>query len=197
MYVEPVANMVSKETETQWPIAAERVQQIVDWHDERILVHTVSYKLADYLVAKIGPRAVTYRKASEREDALARFRQSPNGVLVAPSFERGIDLPYDQCRVVVVTKVPFPYLGDKQVSKRLYSRGGQGWYAMQTVRSLVQMTGRAMRHADDKCEIYIIDRQFMSNVWKKSRHLLPQWWKDALVMGGSPNLAAVRSGNGK
>lgn len=194
IYIEPVANMTSKEKDTAWPIAAERIRQITEWHDERILVHTVSYALADFIVDKIGPRALTYRKAQEREDALARFRASSNGVLVAPSFERGIDLPYDQCKVVVVAKIPFPYLGDKQVSKRLYSRGGQGWYAMQTVRSLVQMTGRAMRHADDECEVYVIDRQFMQNVWKKSRHLLPEWWKEALVMGGSPNLAEVRGG---
>lgn len=192
IYVEPVANMTAKEQDTAWPKAAERVRQIVDWHDERILVHTVSYKLAEYLVDKVGSRAITYRSASEREQALDRFRQSPNGVLIAPSFERGIDLPYDQCRVVVVAKIPFPYLGDKQVSKRLYSRGGQGWYAMQTVRALVQMTGRAMRHADDECEIYIIDRQFVSNIWKKQRHMLPAWWKDALEMGGSPSLAASR-----
>lgn len=196
IYVEPVANMTAKEATVEWPKAAKRLSQIADWHDERILVHTVSYKLADYLVDKVGKRAITYRSASEREQALDRFRESPNGILIAPSFERGIDLPYDQCRVVVVAKIPFPYLGDKQVSKRLYTRGGQGWYAMQTVRALVQMTGRAMRHADDQCEIYIIDRQFMSNIWKKSRRLLPEWWKDALVMGGSPSLAASRGQSG-
>jgi Rad3-related DNA helicase len=193
IYVEPIADMTAKNAEIAWPQMASRISQIAAHHDERILVHTVSYKLAGHLSDSLGSRVVTYRSANERETALRRFRASSNGILIAPSFERGIDLPDDECRVVVVAKVPFPYLGDKQVNKRLYSRGGRGWYAMQTVRSLVQMTGRAMRHEEDECEIYLLDRQFVSSIWKKSRHLLPEWWKDALQMGGSPNLAEMRS----
>ena len=50
---------------------------------------------------------------------------------------------------------------------------------METVRSLVQMTGRGMRHEDDWCISYILDRQFTSNVWKK-RHLIPDWWQTSL-----------------
>ena len=69
---------------------------------------------------------------------------------------------------------------------------------MQTVRSLVQMTGRAMRHEDDTCEIYIIDAQFMENVWKKSKHLLPEWWKEAIFgyprLQPSPNMTSIRGG---
>ncbi len=193
IYVEPIADMTAKTKDTAWPILTNRVKQIADWHDERILIHTVSYKLASHLADRLGSRVITYRSAKERETALESFRASRNGILIAPSFERGIDLPDDQCRVVIVAKVPFPYLGDKQISKRLYSRGGRGWYAMQTVRSLVQMTGRAMRHEGDECEIYLLDRQFVSNIWKKSRHLIPEWWQEALVMRGSPNLAEVRA----
>lgn len=194
IYVEPIANMTAKTKETAWPLALKRLQQIAAWHDERILVHTVSYKLAEFLADGLGDRAITYRSAKEREPALERFLSSPNGILVAPSFERGIDLPYDDCRVVVVAKVPFPYLGDKQVNKRLYSKGGQGWYSMQTVRALVQMTGRAMRHKDDAAETYIIDRQFIDQIWRKKKHLLPDWWKEALIMRGSPNLQVIRRG---
>lgn len=193
IYVEPIADMTAKNAEVAWPQMASRISQIADHHDERILIHTVSYKLATYLADHLGSRVITYRSATERETALGTFRASNNGILIAPSFERGIDLPDDECRVVIVAKVPFPFLGDKQVNKRLYSRGGRGWYSMQTVRSLVQMTGRAMRHEADECEIYLLDKQFVSNIWKKSRHLLPDWWKDALQMGGSPNLAQVRA----
>jgi Rad3-related DNA helicase len=194
IYVEPVANVTAKAKETAWPAALKRIKEIAAHHDERILVHTVSYAYAAFLHEGLGDRAITYRSAKEREDALTEFLGSPNGILLAPSFERGIDLPYDDCRVIIVAKIPFPYLGDKQVNKRLYSRGGKGWYAMQTVRSLIQMTGRAMRHEDDRAETYIIDSQFMTNIWKKNKHILPEWWKEALVMSGSPNLAKVRRG---
>ncbi len=152
----------------------------------RQLVHTVSYdwtnELHGYLSRHFGPRSLyTYRDASQRSMAVENFRSSRNGILLAPSLERGIDLPQDACRVVIVTKIPFPFLGDKQIAARLYSKGGQSWYNTETIRSLIQMTGRGVRSADDFCASYILDKQFTANLWKKSRHLIPKWWQDAIV----------------
>ena len=188
IYVQPVANMTFKEKDKAWPKMAKTISKIAAHHsDERILVHTVSYQLADYLGKEVNDgRFYTYRNANEREEALSAWLQSYNGIMYAPSFDRGIDLADDKCRVVVVAKVPYPNLKDKQISNRLYSKGGQGWYSMLTVRSMVQMTGRAMRSKDDSCEIYLLDGQFMSNIWRKSRRMLPKWWSEALNMGGMP-----------
>lgn len=83
---------------------------------------------------------------------------------------------------MIVAKVPFPYLGDSQVKGRMNLPGGQGWYTVQTIRSLVQMLGRAVRSADDHAVGYILDKQFVSNIWKKSKELLPGWWKESLDM---------------
>jgi Rad3-related DNA helicase len=127
----------------------------------------------------------SYGRARDREQALDDFLSHPRGIMVAPSFERGVDLQGDDCRVVIIVKIPYPTLADKQISARLRLPGGNGWYSMNTVRTLVQMTGRAMRSEEDHCEIYLLDRQFMQNVWRKSRQLLPAWWREALVMGGS------------
>jgi Rad3-related DNA helicase len=38
-----------------------------------------------------------------------------------------------------------------------------------------------MRSADDYCESYILDKNFLDNVWRRNRNLIPQWWADALV----------------
>jgi Rad3-related DNA helicase len=94
-------------------------------------------------------------------------------------LDRGVDLPDEQCRVVIIAKVPYPYLGDRQVNARLHSKGGQVWYNVQTVRSIVQMTGRGVRHEDDWCVSYIIDSQF-NNLWSRGRGLFPLWWKEAM-----------------
>lgn len=190
IYVQPVANMTWKEKEDEWPKMAEVVDSIADFHhDERILVHTVSYKLTEFIKGALGEnrsRVFTYANSKTREKALEDWLNSDNGIMLAPSFERGVDLKYDRCRVIVVAKVPFPSLGDKQVNGRLYSRGGQGWYSMLTVRSIVQMTGRGMRSKDDRCETYILDQQFVKNVMNKNRRLLPGWWSEALVKSGIP-----------
>ena len=188
IYVRPVANMVFKERETAWPEMIKGIRWAIDRHPEdRILVHTVSYAFSKYCeenLTNTGRTIMTYTRAGEREAALKRFKRVPGAVLLASSMDRGIDLPEDDCRVVIVTKMPFLSLKDKQVSKRMYAPGGQLWYQVQTLRILVQMTGRHVRSEKDVGYTYILDRQFVSNVWKSGQRLLPQWWKDSLDWSG-------------
>lgn len=150
--------------------------------DDRILVHSVSYKLTEVLTGGLegaGRPVFTYRNAAERDEAIAKYRANERSVLVAPSLERGVDFSGEDCRVVVVAKVPYPNLGDRQIGARLHSHGGQDWYTVQTVRSLVQMTGRGVRSADDWATNYILDRGFL-RLLRERRELFPQWWLDAV-----------------
>lgn len=191
IYVQPVANMTWKNKDTEWPKMAKAIRSVAAYHnDERILVHTVSYKLTEYLRDRIGHRAFSYTSPRNREKALKDWLLSPDGIMLAPSFDRGVDLKDDLCRVMVIAKIPYPSLGDKQVNGRLYSRGGQSWYSMLTVRSVVQMTGRAMRSKDDSCETYVFDKQFVSVM--KNRKMLPKWWSNALVRSGVPKDRGIR-----
>lgn len=190
IFVTPICSMTAKNKAESFPKMANALRNLVLHHpDERILVHTVSYDLATFLtkelLAKLGPqhkRVLTYRGAGEREKVIAKYRKVEGSVLVAPSLDRGVDFRDDDCRVVAVAKIPYPHLGDKQVSARMHSKGGQRWYSTQTVRSLVQMTGRGMRSADDWCVTYVLDTQFVEGIWKRSRALLPDWWRAGLDM---------------
>lgn len=186
IHVAPVADLTFKTEEAEWINAAEALEVILDTHrDDAILVHTQSYRLNQRLfdhLASLKVRPVyTYRDAQGREEALAKFRSVPKAVLLAPSLQRGVSLDDESCRVVVVVKVPFSSLGDPQISKRLYSTGrsGQTWYAVKTVRALVQATGRGMRHKDDWCVTYVLDKQFIQ-FYRRHRWLFPQWWRDAV-----------------
>lgn len=184
--VAPVANMTRKEKDIAWPLMAVSIERVLNRHPgERVLVHTVSYDLAEFLRATVRTDRTkfAYKSSAEKLESLSKFTRCPGGVMFAPSMDRGVDLRDDDCRVVIVAKVPFPNLGDKQVSERMRDgRAGELWYAVQTVRSLVQMTGRAVRNENDWATSYILDRQFVTNVWKKNKHLLPKWWQDALNM---------------
>lgn len=186
--VVPLANMTNKLKDTEWPKMVRGIDNICSWYpDVRILVHTVSYAFTEYLMKhcsrEMRVRAVTYRTGKDRDDALARYRRTQGAILVAPSMDRGIDLKGDECRVVIVAKVPFPNLGDRQVGSRLRGIGGQAWYSVQTIRKLVQMTGRGVRSEDDYCNIYILDAQFLRKIWNKTKMLLPSWWREAVVIG--------------
>jgi Rad3-related DNA helicase len=185
VFVLPVATMTAKGKEQgEWVRMCDAVLQVMRKHrGERILIHTVSYELAHYLHGELG--GITYDNAASRVHALNQFKNTEGAVMFAPSMDRGIDLPGDLCRVQVVAKLPYPYLGDKRVSTRLHAEGGQIWYNLQTIRSLVQMTGRGVRAADDWAVTYLLDRQFVTN-YHRYKPLLPDWWHDSLVMDRRP-----------
>lgn len=182
--VAPVADMVKAKKEEEWPKLLVGVKAVLQRHEgERVLIHTVSYDLMGWLADRLSGSKrviVTYSEAADRDRAIERFRKTEGAVIIAPSLDRGVDFKGDDCRVVIVAKMPYPNLGDKQVSERMHTKGGQGWYSMLTARGLVQSTQRAVRSMEDSCTIYILDRQFTSNFLKRSKHLLPQWWKEAM-----------------
>lgn len=77
-----------------------------------MLVHTHTYGIARQVIAgsRHHGRMLTYGAAEDRERALNAFT-APDGegkVLIAPSMARGVDLPDDLCRCVVVMVVPKP-----------------------------------------------------------------------------------------
>ena len=151
---------------------------------DRVLVHTVSFKLQQELERRLppSPRYVWYRDAAGRADALRKYLGASGAVLFAPSLERGVDLPDDACRAVVVCKVPYPDLSDAQVAARAAGAGGWTWYRRQALRSLVQMTGRGVRHEADACATYVLDSQ-ADKVIAQGRRELPRWWLEALIQG--------------
>lgn len=188
-----VATMTKKEMEstdaTERMVAA--VQAVVDRHEgENVLVHSHTYDLARKVVDTLEPadgrRVFRYSDARGRDATVKHFIKE-GGVLVAPSLTRGIDLPDDLCRVMVIIKAPFPYLGDPQVAKRLHRPGGTGqiWYDVQVAREVVQMTGRGVRHEDDWAVAYVLDAAFIRNIWARRKMLFPAWWREAVVLASS------------
>lgn len=129
-----------KTTAIAHPIITRQVIEIADqFPDYRILVHSNSYKLTKDIfydgrkVAREGvSRYISYFSPTERQPAIDRYLASDNGILIAPSLDRGIDLADDLARIIVIAKVPYLSLGDRQVSARLYGTGkwGKTWYCL-------------------------------------------------------------------
>jgi Rad3-related DNA helicase len=61
----------------------------------------------------------------------------------------------DLSRFQVLAKVPYPFLGDEVVKRRMAL--DQRWYAYQTARAVMQALGRSIRSADDFAVSYILD----------------------------------------
>lgn len=184
IYITPVASMAYKAQIVSKPIMANTVAMIADRYEhERVLVHTVSYHLAKYLTNELqrllpGRTIISYADTHTKDIALSTYLKVPGSILVAASMDRGVDLPDDACRAQIITKVPYANTTDKQVSARMRSKGGQDWYAINTLRTIMQMTGRGVRSDTDYCDTFILDANF-DRLWKDVKRFAPDWWADA------------------
>lgn len=186
--IDTAGPMSNKYIETTKPRTIPKVKRILEKHrNEKGLIHTHNHKLAVYLYDTLkDPRIMIYsfsgRRGPRREDVIKEFMESEEPkVLVAPSVDEGIDLPGDLCRFQIIYKVPFPYLGDKQIMAR--KNKDPDWYAYKTVTSLVQAYGRGMRNEDDHCHTYIMDGSIegvLTQEWMKCRKFLPEYFVEAL-----------------
>jgi len=190
----PVVNMAIaantyKNKDTAQPLIARNIVSLARKHaGERVLVHSVSYEFTRFVVEELEAAGldypiITYDHGTKRQAALELYTQTPGAVAVAPSWDRGVDLPGDLCRVQIIAKVPFPRLGDKLVSAKMHGPGGAAWYVQETIRTLVQMVGRGCRSSDDWCWTYILDESFM-RILRENNRFLPEFFRLALTGPG-------------
>ncbi len=148
------------------------------------LIHVASYAVARRLMADVAQRApaearrlIFVESSDAKAAALERHRASPAPtVLLSPSLREGVDLPDNFLRFQIVTKMPYPDLGDPWTSAR--RARDPRWYAVETAKALVQAYGRSCRHAEDHGVTYVLDAQF-ERFLQHNRPLLPEWFLDA------------------
>jgi Rad3-related DNA helicase len=183
IFYKPVVNLTYKTMDRELPILAKEIDGILErYPNQKALIHTVSYKVRDYLLNNLKDtnRVVTHSSAT-REMALDDFKSSHEPlVMLSPSFDRGVDLPTpDNVGVVIVCKMPFLSLNDPQVAARMKLKDGSKWYGLKTAQTLVQQTGRHVRSTSQRGDTWILDSQF-SRLRRQLADILPGWWLAAV-----------------
>lgn len=185
IHVNPVANLKYAKMHEELPKLLQEVANIVMANiGENILIHTVSYNIRNYLMEElpkcgVDPEILITHNSEDRADKLQIFKESRGLIMISPSFDRGVDLPGDECRVVIICKVPYLALGDKQTKARMAMPRGQQWYNLRAIQTVLQMTGRAVRSEKDFASTYVLDRQFKM-LLARTRKDLPKWWLEAI-----------------
>jgi Rad3-related DNA helicase len=113
------------------------------------------------------------------EEAVEAFKQSKGPrVLFATVIGEGIDFPYDQARLQLIVKVPFPDLGDPYV-QAMMEKHGKEWYLWQAVRALEQAYGRIVRAEDDWGLTVCLDTNFLW-LYRECQQLFDSWFREAV-----------------
>ena len=130
--------------------------------DQKGMIQTGSYEFAKRLYndapIDIKQRMLIYNGSREKVTTVKIHQLSKDTILVGPTLNTGIDLPGDNCRFIIILKVPYPTLMDKLVNERnkLYPL----WYNSHTSNEIIQGIGRGVRYNGDWCVTYILDASF-------------------------------------
>jgi Rad3-related DNA helicase len=149
---------------------------IADRLDRKGIIHTRSYARARLIMERSRHHDILVgHSSSDARSVIERFKNSSEPmVLVSPSVETGYDFPGDECRFQIIAKVPF-IDGRSPVIKARTSTD-KHYLNYIAALSLVQMVGRGMRSADDRCETFILDDHW---TWFRKAAEFPGWFRSS------------------
>ena len=153
--------------------------------DRKGVIHAVSYKRAQFIKdnSEWGRHMLTHN-SHNRADVVEQYKNAAAPcILVSPSVDTGYDFAGDLARFQIIAKLPFASTQDKLMKARQERDPNYGMFLVSQV--LVQMTGRAVRSAEDYAECFILDNNWLW-AFRRMREFLPDWWLQSLVWADGP-----------
>ena len=153
----PAGSMSKSAIEKTLPVIVETLKMLLDKHGtDKGIIHCTNYRIAKYIRENIDSRRLLLHDSTNRDEVLKLHIDSVEPtVLLSPSMMEGVDLKDNLSRFQIVCKVPFPYLGDLVVKKRMELNNK--WYPYTTAKSIIQSLGRSIRNETDHAISYILD----------------------------------------
>ena len=175
IYFYPERRMSMNKREQNFEWMKEKVKEIIDSHvKEKGIIHSGSYDIATKLYTSFNPeeqkRIILYSNSKEKDEALQKYHDSTDGIIMGPSLLEGLDLTDEKSRFQIFLKVPYPSLGDKFVSAKLSYM--PEWYAWKTCNAILQGVGRSVRSKDDWAITYFLDG-CLGDLFRNSRTNFP------------------------
>ena len=145
-----------------WDQWVEAIDEVIDaeLHSEYgILVYVRSNANKKYFLDHTRHwRNCTYYDTKNRNEVLKDFgKHYHRKILVGTGVERGIDLPGDSCRTVIVGVLPRSYnLSDLLVAARIETM--PAYSEVLDAADFDQLIGRGIRSEEDWCKVFIVDK---------------------------------------
>ena len=157
-----------------------RIDQVLDRRaDRKGIVLPVSYKRCEFLKqnSRHTGRMIVHDRRSTGAAVEAFKRAGDGAVLVSPAVVRGWDFPGDQCRFVIVGKIPFP--DGRGAVNKARAKSDPEFAGFDTMQTIVQEAGRGSRSEDDWCEVLVLDDHW-GWFWHKNGKYAPRWFWERL-----------------
>lgn len=181
IYHVPTVRMNWRTDESELGTWVSRIDQIISKRlDRKIIVFTVSYKRRNFLMekSKYADIMISHGTKDVVEQVNKFKRAKAPMVLVSPAVTSGWDFFGDECRTIIVGKLPYPDTQDPVMKARQeIDDDWTSWIAMDT---LIQELGRGFRSPDDFCECIILDDSWYW-YWRRYQHMAPMWFRDRVL----------------
>lgn len=168
----PVGSMSKNSIDQTLPAMAEAVKMLLEKHDnDKGIIHCSNYKVAKYINESLQSSRILLHDSTNRDQMLKLHLESKDPtVLLSPSMMEGVDLFDDHSRFQIICKVPFPYLGDLVIQKRMEKN--KFWYPYMTAKSVIQSLGRSIRNEKDHAVSYILDEDW-NRFYRMNKNMFP------------------------
>lgn len=177
-----VGSLSWNERQANMPAVVDTVRRILEVEKGKGIIHAHSYAFADAIANGIPDPRLLFHESTTRDKSLKEFLDSPpegGRVFVAVAMTEGLDLHGDLATFQVLLKCPYAdYVNDLRVAHRLKDLRHNRWYAVQTLKVIVQAYGRAVRSPTDRAAFYILDSD-VNRICKQWRRQLPRFFSEA------------------
>jgi ATP-dependent DNA helicase DinG len=167
----------------------EGIRNALETHsDVSGIIHTGSFKMSKWIIDELYHHTahnIIHHNPYDgmrgnRDDAIDDYMRSAKAqptLLISPSITEGLDLKDEIGRFAIFAKVPYPSLGDNWIKRRMEI--SSNWYQRQTLKEIIQGSGRICRTPNDWGVTYILDASFTYLYNSTKEYTIPQWWKDS------------------
>jgi Rad3-related DNA helicase len=184
LYVRSQGKATAKTMEEYLP----KMLNYIDWEllpnliKDKGVIHSHTNDIARYILNNSRYKNIMYSNVDndeEKRDIVFQhfFESKAPSIMVTPSMRLGVDLHDDLARWQIITKIPYPYLGDPQVKKR--TEIDSGWYEYQACQNLIQTYGRVCRSETDFGETFVLDSKF-TDLFYQNIKFFPRWFTEAV-----------------
>ncbi len=160
----------------------ERIDEIVGQRlDRKGIIFTVSYtRMRQILSQSAYGHLMMSHDTDNVISQVEAFKAAPApAIFLSPAITSGWDFPDDECRYIILGKLPYPDTQSPVMQARMkMDKTWPGYLAMET---LEQASGRGTRSFSDWCEVFIIDDSWSNWYWKNNRHFSAEWFRRRVV----------------
>lgn len=176
----PVGSMSKDNIDKTLPIMVEAVKLLMEKHPkDKGIIHSANYKVAKYIQENLKSNRILVHDSSNRDQVLKKHLETAEPtILLSPSMMEGVDLADEASRFQILCKVPFPYLGDLVVKKRM--ERNKMWYPYMTAKSIIQSFGRSIRNDKDHAVSYILDSDW-DRFYIRNNKMFPEEFRQSFT----------------